>query len=328
MDLENRDFFSEKQYAERKVPFAPYDPEAPISWLETQSLTEKKSVWVPAQLLVLGYRRRTGEGEPYLCPAFTTGTAAHTIPERSLNSAMLELIQMDAAMGCWYSGRIAREIEPDERLRNLASILHETRGTAYEACFHYLDSPDFKVHIVACILRSRRDEVPATGVGVACEMSLEAACYKAFLEASAIPHLAQMGFLKAPEVLSGADTIDPLAISDLDNNVLYYALPRNLSLLDQRFSRINRIAASDLPQYPQLSEAELTKYLLDQYRQFNKRLYYLELSTPDVRDLGFYVCRTYSPDLLSLSLPSYPPANHPRLRDYGDTVVFDPHPFP
>ena len=328
MEPQGWNFFREEQYARPKALFQPYDPDAPMLWLETWSLTDEKPVWTPAQLLVIGYLTQRLKGEPRLAPAMTTGTAAHTVPQRALNSGMLELLQMDAAMGFWYAGHTAPEIELDARLGNLASILRETRGAAYDACFHYVEVPDFDVHVVTCVLRNRRGELPVSGVGIACELSLETACYKAFIEASAIPHLAQIGFLHAPDVLRGGDEIDRESISDLDMNVLYYALPENLPLLDRRFSRTERVRASELPRYPRLGERELTRYLVDRFKSNGLPLCYIELTTPDIRDLGFYVCRTYSPDLLSLCLPSYPQAGHPRFEIYGGFNVLDPHPFP
>ena len=110
--------------------------------------------------------------------------------------------------------------------------------------------------------------------------------------------------------------------------VLYYALPEHMPSIDRRFSRSETVRASDLPRYPKRSERDLTRHLLNRFQENGIRLYYLELSTPDVRDLGFYVCRTYSPDLLSLSLPSYPQAGHPRFARHGGFNVSDPHPFP
>jgi len=108
MSFEGWNFFSEEQYA-RKSGYRRFDPALPLTWLETTDLTDGSRTWVPASLLVLGYEVKKGE----LCvsPAFTTGTAAHTIPARALNSAMLELIQIDATMGTWYGGVAAREIE-------------------------------------------------------------------------------------------------------------------------------------------------------------------------------------------------------------------------
>lgn len=328
MDFEGWNFFTEEQYARPKAIFKPFDPDAPTLWLETWSPTHDQSVWAPAQLLVLGYLADRSKGEPRIAPAVTTGTAAHTVPELALNSGILELLQMDAAMGSWYSGATAPQIEIDDRLGTLAGILREVRGAAYDPCFHYVPIPDFDVHVVACVLRSRQGELPCTGVGIACAMSLESACYKSFTEASAIPHLAQIGFLHAPDVLRRKDQIEPGTITDFDLNVLYYALPENLPLLDRRFSTTERVAASELPRLPQPPPAELTRLLLDRFRENGLRLYYLDLTTPDVRDLGFHVCRSYSPDLLSLSLPAWPQAGHPRFAAYGGYSVPDPHPFP
>lgn len=328
MDFEGWNFFLEEHYARPKTLYQPFRPDAPMLWLETWSLTDRKPFWAPAQLLVLGYLTQRNRGEPRLAAAMTTGTAAHTVPEKALNSSILELIQMDAAMGFWYSGGTAPEIELDDRLRALSEILREVKGDAFEPCFHYVPSADFDVHVVTCVLRSGRGELPCTGVGIACDMSLEWACYKAFIEASAIPHLAQIGFLYAPGALRGDAPIDPAKIDDLDLNVLYYAMPDNAPRLDLRFSRTERIRASELPRLPHLKGPGLTRHLVDQFRSNGLALCYLELTPPDVHDLGFSVCRTYSPHLLSLSLPSYPQAGHPRLRKYGGFNVTDPHPFP
>jgi thiazole/oxazole-forming peptide maturase SagD family component len=328
VDFEGWSFFVPEQYARPKFLFQPYRPELPILWLETWDLGEEKPLWAPAQLLVLGYLAQRHKKEPRLASAVTTGTAAHTDPEKALNAGILELLQMDAAMGFWYSGATAPQIELDGRLATLEQILRQVGGDSYEPCFHYVPVPDFDVHVVTCVLRSRQGELPCTGVGIACAMSLESACYKAFTEASAIPHLAQIGFLHAPAMLRGDDEIEPDSIDDLDLNVLYYAMPQNVQKLDRRFTRDQRVPASELPRLPRLDQPQLTKYLVDRFRHNRLTLCYLELTTPDVADLGFHVCRSYSPDLLSLSLPSFPQAGHPRFEAYGGFHVRDPHPFP
>lgn len=328
IDFEGWSFFTPEQYERPKFLFQPFGRELPILWLETWNLTEDRPLWAPAQILVLGYLAQRHKKEPRLAAAVTTGTAAHTEPEKALNAGILELLQMDAAMGFWYSGGKAPLIELDGRLDSLREILEQTGGDSFDPCFHYVPVPDFDVHVVTCVLRGRQGELPCVGVGIACAMSLESACYKAFTEASAIPHLAQIGFLHAPGMLRGEDKIEIDSIDDLDLNVLYYALPENAPQLDHRFLPNERVAASDLPRLPQLESSELTRYLVDQFRANRLPLCYLELTTPDVADLGFHVCRSYSPALLSLSLPSFPQAGHPRFKAYGGFNVRDPHPFP
>jgi thiazole/oxazole-forming peptide maturase SagD family component len=326
MDFEGWNFFSEEQYATNRIRLQRFNPNATMTWLETEDLLGGDSVWLPAQILVLGYRMR--EGEPWLSAAFTTGTAAHTIPGRALNGAVLELLQMDAAMGAWYGGIPAPEIQLDDRLSDIRTIMEETRGTAYDVSFHWVRSADFDVHVVVCLLRSRGDALPAASVGISCEMVLQKACYKAFLEASSVPHLAQMGCLGDTRVLRNEKPLDPTTIGDLDANVLYYSLPQNRPTVDRLFPRDQRVHASDLPDDFQGDDADTTEQLLDRFRRNGMRLYHLDLTTPDVEDLGFVVRRIYSPDLLSLCLPSYPQAGHPRFKAYGGIKVVEPHPYP
>jgi ribosomal protein S12 methylthiotransferase accessory factor len=54
----------------------------------------------------------------------------------------------------------------------------------------------------------------------------------------------------------------------------------------------------------------------------------IDLTTPDIRDLGLRVLRVWSPDLLTLCLPSAPPLAHPRFGDYGGVGEEKPHPYP
>src|SRR5438552_4394535 len=96
-------FFTPREYAEPEFPFQPFDEDAPLTWVRTSSLLDGDAFWAPAQLLIVGYAPRRGAGEPWLLPAVSTGTAAHTDESLAVRNALLELIQIDAAMGHWYS---------------------------------------------------------------------------------------------------------------------------------------------------------------------------------------------------------------------------------
>jgi hypothetical protein len=64
------------------------------------------------------------------------------------------------------------------------------------------------------------------------------------------------------------------------------------------------------------------------FRDAGLRLVTLDLTTPDLADLGFVVVRVWSPDTLSLALPSAPPTAHRRFGAYGGATHRDPHPYP
>jgi len=70
------------------------------------------------------------------------------------------------------------------------------------------------------------------------------------------------------------------------------------------------------------------RHLVDGFAGTGKELVFLDLTTADIRDLGFYVVRVWSPDTISLSLPSAPPVMHPRFQAYGGIRNEAPHPYP
>jgi ribosomal protein S12 methylthiotransferase accessory factor YcaO len=77
-DSEKLQFFSEEQYADPAFPFQPFEGGRRMGWVKTISVINGSEVYVPAQLVLLGYTVNHHEGEPWLSSAVTTGTAAHT----------------------------------------------------------------------------------------------------------------------------------------------------------------------------------------------------------------------------------------------------------
>ena len=94
-------FFSDEQYARAGFLFGPPDAAARYGWVEMRRIPGGEMVHVPAQLALVGYGPRRGKGEPWLAPAMTTGTATHATVAAARRGALLELIQVDTAMGDW-----------------------------------------------------------------------------------------------------------------------------------------------------------------------------------------------------------------------------------
>lgn len=319
--------FTEEQYAHEGFPFARWADDDPITWIRGTA-ADGSPVFVPAQAVVVGYVPRQSQGEPWVTAAVTTGSAAHTDGRRALRSALLELIEVDTTMGHWYSGQNARRIVLDGRVQRVAELLaRDVPAHGLKYTFHYLRNPDLEAHVVACVVRSPRGEVPACGVGVGADLDLEHAMYKAFLEGSAIPHLAMIGLQQS---WASPDSVpdDLMAFGDLDQNVAFYALPANEHVIESRFGMEDEVAAADLPAFAAAGVDHDVSHLLGTFAGAGKRLAIFDFTTPDIADLGFAVTRCYSPDTLSLCLPSYPHLAHKRFQAYGPPKETYPHPYP
>jgi thiazole/oxazole-forming peptide maturase SagD family component len=327
-------FFSEAQHASPAFPFRPFDPSRPLGWVKAVSLPDRTEAWVPAQLVLLGYRVRHDAGEPWLLPAVTTGTAAHTRPDQALRNALLELVQVDAAMGHWYSAATAPQIVLDERTKPLERLIARQFGARRPTIrFHWLGSPDLPGLIVACVIKGAPGQIPAVGVGLGADLELVPAMYKALLEAVGVMQLAKVNLVNRA-MISGkraegaAEPIDPARILDLDTNVGYYALPENAPVIDEKFVVNRSVPASSLPAGSGLTTEQELRLLVDGFRRTKKSVVFLDLTADDVRQLGFVVARVWSPDTLSLCFPSAPPTRHPRFGAYGGVAHRNPHPYP
>jgi thiazole/oxazole-forming peptide maturase SagD family component len=321
---ENFRFFTDEQYSTPKMPFQRFSPGAPMAWLKAPTLTQSSHLWVPAQLVLVGYGPRTDAGELWLSAAITTGTASHTLPERALKGALLELIQIDAAMGHWYSNASASEVILDRRVAGLEQILQKyfpARGV--KAKFYWLPNADLPGLPIACVVRSP-GILPVLGVGLGCDLNLKQAMYKSLLEAVSVRQLAKISLLyQSPE--EAAQKSGPMM--DFDSNVAYYARPGNQEMIDAKFGQGSSIRATDLPADARSSVPEQNSMLVDAFRRTNKQLLALDLTTDDVRALGFRTFRVWSPDTISLCLPSFPTRAQARFASYGGAQHAKPHPY-
>jgi thiazole/oxazole-forming peptide maturase SagD family component len=321
-------FFAPEEYREPTFPFQPFDPDAPLSWLRVPSILTDEESWVPAQLLLVGYVPRRHLGEPWLLSAVSTGTAAHTDPHLALRNALLELVQIDAAMGHWYSSAPSSSIRLDARTKRLERLIDRTFVPGQpRPTFYWLESAGLAGFPIACVLEERPGKRPAIGVGLGIDLRLERAMYKALLEAVGVIQLAKVTLLNRA-VGEGGASIDATSIFDLDSNVAYYAEPGRQARLQEKFPESCEISASSLPPDAVISPPEEVGQLLNGFKAAQLRLFSLDLTTPDLRDLGFVVSRVWSPDTLGLALPSAPPTRHPRFAAYGGVAHREPHPYP
>ena len=314
-------WFTDEQLQRPGFPCARFDADAMTGWVEARSLLSGRACWVPAQEAFPGY---VGQPNEYrFVPGVTTGSAAHTRLDLALRNALLELVQIDAAMGHWYSTGQAVPIGSDGRTSALDRVIHSRLPTrAQRPRFFWLPSADLPGFAVACLVES--DAEPRVGIGLGCDLRLDRAMAKAFLEGAAVAELAKVILFRhrVRDVRPrGAD------LYDLDENVGYYA-DENRDLLGERFTDRAPLAPSRLPPDRAGQPLDDVEHLIAGFAGSEKELVVLDLTTPDVAELGFVALRTWSPDVLTLCLPSAPPLEHPRFAAYGGAVDVGPHPYP
>jgi thiazole/oxazole-forming peptide maturase SagD family component len=321
---ESLQYFSESQLTRPGFPFSRLESDMVIGWVPAKSLIHGTVCWLPAQIALVGYVRQ--HNEPLFMSGVTTGTAAHKTLHQALRNALLELIQIDAAMGNWYGNHSSVLIQHDDRTRAVGEIIGRhlcLYGPALR--FYWLPSADLPGLTIACVMESQ--EVPKFAVGLGCDLRLPRAMYKAFLEAVAVAQLAKMNLLRQA-VQDSSSATNPSQIYDLDSNVVYYAMEGRSTFRAKFGTDDPVVVASDLPQDVDLGIRGDVRHLVESFTATGKELVFLDLTTTDIQDLGFCVARVWSPNTISLSLPSAPPVMQTRFQAYGGIINEDPHPYP
>jgi len=329
LPLEFLSFYADDQLNRHGFPFEKFSVNSKLSWVKMHSVYDNSAIWVPAQLVLVGYNIKKDKNEPWLTSAVTTGTAAHINYSSAFRAALLELIQLDSVMGHWFSGWNAYEIEMDDRLSSLKALIKQYASeNLHRYIFYYIPNPDLAGFSIACVYIQDRG-LPKVVIGLGADLSLEQAMYKAFLETVASVGLARMVVFKGKyEIDKHNSSIEPESLYDLDRNVEYYGFGNKFERIEERFLNMPKMKATDLPADVEVTSLEQVNILVSSFKRSNKQLYFLDLTGIEERTLGFKVVRVWSPQILGLCLPSTPQTLHPRFADFGGIKHADPHPYP
>ena len=143
--------FAREQYEDSDMVFDPYTRDTVLAWIKGKRLFSGEAVWVPAQLVLLYYRRRPNETP--IGFSTTGGLACHVSELEALYHGITELFERDAMNVSWYSGIRPKviEIDRDGRVVALRRLLQTASGLPGNLKFylHDLDTPELpKVTVI------------------------------------------------------------------------------------------------------------------------------------------------------------------------------------
>lgn len=329
LQKEYLDLYSKEQLEKAQFPYDKFDEDRPLTWVKIVVMDRQEYHWVPAQLLFVGYHVKKHLNEPWYCTAVTTGTAAHTDQASVLLNSILEIIQIDSAMGHWYTRYDVPEIILDKRTKPMQEIIRKYDNAQHNSVrFFWLKNPDLKGFSIACLLEKPENCIPRVSIGLGASTSLNDAMYKAYLEAIGVSYLGNILILKDRLYNKGENTVSLDNIYDIDSNVTMYGKGHNYRRIAERFSGRTKIKASDIDADIGGTKIEQFKALLSSFNHSGKDLLFTDLSNTEAKELGFYVSRLWCKDTISLCFPSAPPMSHPRFKKYGGFAHAEPHPYP
>jgi thiazole/oxazole-forming peptide maturase SagD family component len=325
------------------------DENTVLSWVPAVDLRDGGDTMLPAQAVLAGFSE-----EPRAFVGITTGTATHLDYDRALVNALVEMLQVDATVGHWYSTSTAPKIEVSRESTPRFLQFSERQAqwlqrdcARYE--FYWLRQPeDLPCYVIACAVRGT-ESFPALCIGLGAATDLEEAMYRALYEAIPVSIVAMIQALMQLFEDPGSDQLPPRRrtadlkslfarldtsqVMDLEAAVAYYAMPEYADrVFPSHFDPRQTIGVPEIygmvPPVWRSEPAEHLRSLMLAEVARRYRVFAMDLTMADIARLGLRVARLYSPDLMCLCLPSLPEAAHPRFRAYGGFRSAEPHPYP
>ncbi|MEM8962665.1 MAG: YcaO-like family protein [Acidobacteriota bacterium] len=311
-----------------------FDEDTPIRWVAGYSLTHHRSRLVPATQVYMQYKLDDGEGSPGRNAS--TGLAAGATLEEAILTGLYEVIERDAFVICWLHAKTGKRLIIDDAdlQDSMSRRFHTDHPSVDFQVFDItLDIPAFSVF---GILRRPSEFGMVNCVSSVCRLSPKAAMRKCLREVGqGMPYLR---FLRE-QFKDWEPASDYSDLTTFDHHYTHYSkrpelIPKALAFCDEVTDEI------ELSKIPDRSTGRVLGDLqacLDMIKQAGYEVIVVDITTPDIRDLGLHVVRVMVPGLVPIhGNHNFPYLGVQRLHDIRDIMSWQPangfnpypHPFP
>ncbi len=283
--------YTDEQYARTDFPYVAFDSEVAHPWIDGRWLDSGARVWVPA---VFAYLSLTIHREHQIAQGTSNGLAAGSDFEDAALRAVLELVERDAFLATWLTGRAARRIVPGSSLSpELRPVLDAIAGFGVQVELYLLDTAVCGTAVLALALGDG-EEYPGLTIGIGADLDANAALRQAVLELGQTgPHLRRLMRTKTATAPAA-----PAAVREMLDHAAFY-FPRDRAHAFDRIRNggatvpLGNLHARTLPRSLPNCAAAL--------RSAGVRIALVDVTSPDVVTGPFRVVRAISSNLQPLS---------------------------
>ncbi len=286
--------FSETQHAQGGFPFQPFTRDSRVPWVAGTSIPSGRPVMLPAELVFLG--DAVGPGGTRIGYATSSGMACAREPGDALARGLCELLERDAFMIVWANRLSLPRLDwsADVRISSLDRRLFAGLGLDYVAidlsAFHRLPS-------VLGVVRAPAGCQGALGVGAGTAPTMERAWWKALSEAFA----ARSASAKLA-LLAADDSEDAGEVNSFEAHILHYADHDHAGAASFLTSGADSVPVASVPTLEGASHDEHVAALCGRVEAAGSNAYAVDVTAPDVRELGLTVVKVVAPELCSLDV--------------------------
>lgn len=320
--------FHEEQYRQEKFNMERFSEDLEVHWFPTTDLTNGQTTYVPGQFLYLPFTK----DNCYLLPNTSTGLAAHSSYYKAILTALLEVIERDSFVLTWMHDLVPAKIKITDEI---GDYIKNRFPSTYN--WHFFDIRyDIDVPAVFGICFGESEFGQFVAVGSACRPTYGEALQKVIQEiGQSIPYfrylLGERRNWMPPDDISFVRGFE-------EHSILYLKRP-DLRTVFEKWTAAEECLRIDLYESSPASDTEKVRNIVQQLKVKGYNVLFKDITTQDVRQLGFYSIKVTVPQMIQLggTYPYYflggerlytvPQTLGYPAKDYHQLSKF-PHPFP
>jgi ribosomal protein S12 methylthiotransferase accessory factor len=283
--------YTPEQYDSAGFPWAPFDAATPVRWTQVTDMRGGGLAFAPAAFVWIPYRYDPARGEAPIGQPISTGLACHGGPEEAMLSGLCEVVERDAFTLFWQ----ARTSPPHIRVETLSDanydLVRRFESTGDSVLLLNLTT-DIGVTTVLSILRSPSSHRPAHVFAAATHVDPEAAVRKALEELAHTRRYSEQVLHLMPCPSPDNDFEE---VSQQAHHLRLAADHQNIDRFAFVSSSEQRVDFQELPSLAGSCAAEDLSAAVAATAAVNLTPYVADLTSSDVRGLGFSVVRVLVP---------------------------------
>ena len=282
--------YSATQYASRDFPYQPWKSQDELLWTQVKELGGDASPWVPAAFVYLN--PPSDQPQDYLFTANSSGFAAGPDLDSAIRRAVLELLERDAFMVTWMNRLAAPEID----FAGVGGITGDIRST-YERWGSEVRafrlSTDLPVSVVMVVVIDQTGEGPAAMIGLGCEMNCLEALQKSLFEVCQLHEL-----LRRKHTEGAATRLNAYAdVRTMAEHAAYFFRRDHFHEFAFLLQHGRKVGINELPSPPPAAGEDDLKVLQSALASCGCRVFYHDLTTPDLERYPIRVARALVTEL-------------------------------
>ena len=305
--------YSAEQYEQPGFLWVPFEEGTPVRWIEALDPLAGAFIHVPACMVYMPYYFHKGSGEAPIGQPISTGMACHCSPAEAAISGACEVIERDALMITWQAlldpPHISVETLSDE---NYDLVQRFERVGSRVALLDI--TMDVGVPTVLSVLQSPGEEMPALVFAASTALSSETAIRKSLEELAHTRRYCHTIKEWMPRLVPNPPSHDNVV--DQMSHLNFWTDHNNAPLADFILASKTRIDFEDMVNLETGDPRRDLEVLSQKVRSVGHRLLVIDMTTPDVGDLGLSVVRALIPGFHPLFM-SY------RNRSLGGTRLWE-----